>query len=313
MDSHYQFTTFINTAPLKGEMSVLFSGMGDPVGGHFIGPAVHDFYLVHIVLDGEGVFETLGETYELKAGDAFVIFPDILVRYEASMHNPWKYMWVAFSGDIADKSLQSLAITPDQAVLRGCSVETMNRLFGSLRDSLQRREFPELGNMEASGWLRMILFELGKWRESEWKAANSTGDASPLHGGADARIRSGRHGHKEHSHLEYSHSYRQIDQAIRLLSLQYGQQLSIETIARSLGYHRAHLTKLFKEATGLSPMQYLFKVRMKKAENLLTGTDLSIAQIASSVGYSDPLFFSKQFRKWSSKSPTEYRLDASGH
>ena len=309
MDTHYQFSIFVNAAPLKGEMSVLFSGVGDPVKGHFIGPAVHDFYLIHVVLDGKGVFETLGETYELKAGDAFIIFPDILVRYEADKHNPWKYMWVAFSGDIADKSLESLAITPDQAVLRECRVETMNRLFESLRDSLQRRQFAELGNMEASGWLRMILFELGKQRISELEAASATSDASVTYSEDDS-VRSGRrHGYKEHLHKESSHSFRQIDQAIRLLSLQYGQQLSIEAIARTLGYHRAHLTKLFKEVTGMSPMQYLFKVRMKKAEDLLSGTDLSIAQIASSVGYSDPLFFTKQFRKWCSKSPTEYRRD----
>ncbi|MCA0754756.1 AraC family transcriptional regulator [Paenibacillus sp. N4] len=278
MDTHHYFSLSINAAPLKGEMSVLFSGLGQPVAGHFIGPAVHDYYLIHVVLDGEGVFETLGESHELRAGDAFVIFPDLLVRYQADMIRPWKYMWVAFSGDIVEDSLSSIGIKPDTGVFRACRLPAMKRMFRSLRKGMERKDNPALGNMEASGWLRMILHELG----------------------------SGRQGVETEAGGPRTRSYRQIDQAIRLLSLQYGQQLSIEGIAATLGYHRSHLTRLFKEATGLSPMQYLLKVRMKKAEELLEG-ELTVAQVAASVGYNDPLFFTKQFHKWSGKSPTDYR------
>nr|MBC9201281.1 AraC family transcriptional regulator [Paenibacillus sp. PL91] len=278
LETHHSISLSINAAPLKGEMSVLFSGKGQPVAGHFIGPAVHDYYLIHIVLGGEGLFETLGKSYSCKAGDAFVIFPDILVKYEASMSNPWQYMWVAFSGEIVESSLSSIGITPDQAVIRDCSLPVMQKMFRSMRKSMEKTNAPALGNMESSGWLRLILHELGRLQLTE----NAEADVPP------------------------PRSYRQIDQAIRLLSLQYGQQLSIESIARTLGYHRAHLTRLFKEATGLPPMQYLLKVRMKKAEELLEG-ELTIAQIAASVGYNDPLFFTKQFHKWSGQSPTDFR------
>lgn len=278
METHHRITMSINTAPLKGEMSVLFSGIGEPVAGHFIGPAVHDYYLIHIVLDGEGTFETLGKTYSCSAGDAFIIFPDILVKYEASLHNPWKYTWVAFSGDIVEASLSSIGITPDLAVIRGFSLPTIYRMFRKIRKGMEKTNAPALGNMEASGWLRLIFHELGRM--------NLTRITEEI--------------------VPESRSYRQIDQAIRLISLQYGQQLSIEGIAQTLGYHRAHLTRLFKDATGLPPMQYLQKVRMKKAEELLEG-ELTIAQIASSVGFNDPLFFTKQFHKWSGQSPTEFR------
>lgn len=281
MEQHLSYTVNVNAAPLKGEMSVLFNGKAQPVMGHFIGPAVHDYYLIHIVLDGEGVFETLGESYKCGAGDAFIIFPDILVKYEASMSNPWQYMWVGFSGELVETALSSIGITPDRAYIQGCSLHTMNRLFRSLNTSLKRTDFPTLGNMEASAWLRMIFYELGLVHQKE----------------------------AEEGSMLPSRSFRQIDQAIRLLSLQYGKQLSIEETARSLGYHRAHLTRLFKEATGLSPMKYLLKVRMKKAEELLKG-DLTVAQVAASVGYNDPLFFTKQFRKWNGLSPTEFRRKA---
>lgn len=278
LESHHSYSLMLNAAPLKGEMSVLFSGRGEPVAGHFIGPAVHDIYLIHIVLEGEGQFETLGKTYTCKAGDAFIIFPDILVRYEASTSDPWKYMWVGFSGELVETALSSVGITPDFAVVRNCPMPAIQKMFRSIRKSMDKTNVPVLGNMEASGWLRLLFYELGRLQLTE-----------------NAPVQ-----------VPVARSYRQIDQAIRLLSLQYGQQLSIESIAQTLGYHRAHLTRLFKEATGLPPMQYLLKVRMKKAEELLEG-ELTVAQIASSVGYNDPLFFTKQFHKWSGQSPTDFR------
>lgn len=286
--THYQHSNTINEAPLKGEISVLFSGEGTPREGHFIGPAVHDYYLIHVVLYGEGTFETLGETHKLGAGDAFVIFPDILVKYQASMEQPWKYIWIGFSGELVELALSEVGITPDHAVIRGCRLSWMQRRYKRLRAALEGNQKPALGNLEASGWLRIILYELSKTMWGERVSEQST----------------------ESDQEQRSHPlpYRRIDQAIRLMTLQYAHPLTIDGIARTVSYHRSHLTRLFKETTGMSPMQFLFKVRMKKAEELLEG-DLTIAQIASSVGYNDPLFFTKQFRKWNGMSPTEYRRE----
>lgn len=267
-------------------MSVLFSGQGSPVEGHFIGPAVHDYYLIHVVIDGEGSVETLGETYACSAGDVFVIFPDVLVKYEADKSKPWSYMWVSFSGGQATDMLKAFDIIPERPVIRGCSLLTLQRMLRSLRKSLDRPDFPALGNMESSGWLRLVLGELAQSSQLQRREREADKNAGA------ARMRSNH----------------QIEQAIRLLTFQYGQQLSIEAIARTLGYHRAHLTKIFKDATGMSPKQYLFKVRMEKAEELLEG-ELTIAQIAASVGYNDALFFTKQFHKWSGQSPTTFRRE----
>lgn len=294
MDAHYDWQLAVNEAPLKGEMSVLFSGMGKPVEGHYIGPAVHDFYLLHVVLDGEGIFETLGESYSLGAGDAFVIFPDILVRYEASHTKPWSYMWIGFSGEGTEQVLRGIGVTPDNAVIRGCPITRLRREFLRIRRSISSsNESPALSNLEASAWLRMVLSDVGcvMRNNSAWYEGQAGDNVDP------ARLAMIGSGHR---------SFRSVEQAIRLLTLQFGQYTTVDSIARALGYHRSHLTKLFKDTTGLSPMQYLFKVRMKKAETLLA-SDLTVAQVAASVGYNDPLFFTKQFRKWSGESPTSFR------
>lgn len=312
---HFRYGLSINAAYDRGDFVVLFSGEADVANGHYIGPAVHDYFLLHVVTAGEGTFETLGEKYRLKEGDAFLIFPDILVKYEASKEKPWTYMWVGFSGEQAEKALGRIGLTPERAALTGLSTGRLREMFGSIRDSLDHGATAELGSMAASGWLRLVLHELG----AAALAGNAAVDGvTGMDGGeTEPRIMTsqagagGRPMNRPLPEDALPSQQRLIDQAIRMLSYQYGQRTSIADIARKLGYHRAHLTKLFKETTGMSPMQYLNKIRMKKAEKLLEG-DLTIAQVAASVGFNDPLFFTKQFRKWRGVSPSEFRKSRGG-
>lgn len=82
--------------------------------------------------------------------------------------------------------------------------------------------------------------------------------------------------------------------------------ISIERVAASLGYLRTHFTRVFKQLTNMSPKQYINQIRMERAKELLN-TNLSIEQVASSCSFPDALYFSKQFKKWSGASPTQYR------
>ncbi|MEC0249460.1 AraC family transcriptional regulator, partial [Paenibacillus chitinolyticus] len=100
---------------------------------------------------------------------------------------------------------------------------------------------------------------------------------------------------------------RQIDRAVRWLQLQYAQPVTIEQLAQHMGYHRTYLSKLFRQHTGLTPTQFLLKIRMERAKLLMTEGS-TIEQIAYSVGFSDPLYFSKQFKKWFGCTPSEYRV-----
>ncbi|MNP73242.1 HTH-type transcriptional activator RhaS [compost metagenome] len=81
----------------------------------------------------------------------------------------------------------------------------------------------------------------------------------------------------------------------------------------SLGYNRAYLSRIFKKETGLTPVTYLLKLRIDKSRQLLRERpELSIEQIAASVGLADALYFSRQFRRFHGESPSAYRKNASG-
>jgi len=284
---HYKFTVMNNTQPAQGELSILFSGEGKPVPGHANGPSVHNYYLVHTVISGRGRFELCGQRYTCTKGDTFIIFPDELFTYIADETEPWHYMWVAFKGHISEHLLLSLGFSPSHPIVRIDDIRPLTSLYRKIRATFELTPYPELADLEAGGLLRVFLKELGE---------NNVGKlAFP-------------------SLANVPDIERQINQAVRWLSYQYAQQISIEDLARSLGYHRTHLSKMFKQVTGLSPMQFLQKVRMERAKELLSEQlHLSINQVAFSVGYTDAMYFSKQFRKTFSCSPSEYRMLALGH
>jgi YesN/AraC family two-component response regulator len=66
------------------------------------------------------------------------------------------------------------------------------------------------------------------------------------------------------------------------------------------------MSKLFKQETGESPINYLIKIRMEKAKELLVKEELSVKEIANSVGYQDAYHFSKLFKKYTGNSPSDY-------
>nr|WP_243145844.1 AraC family transcriptional regulator [Clostridium chromiireducens] len=69
-----------------------------------------------------------------------------------------------------------------------------------------------------------------------------------------------------------------------------------------------YISKVFKEKTGESPINYLINLRLEKAKDLLISTESPIKSIAQSVGYSDAYYFSKLFKKYYGHSPYKYRL-----
>ncbi|MFQ7553124.1 MAG: AraC family ligand binding domain-containing protein [Blautia marasmi] len=82
----------------SGTLSIYFCGTEPCTPGHAFGPAVRPHYLIHVVLDGKGVYKRNGETYHLKAGDAFLISPMESTYYQADTKEPWRYAWVGFDG-----------------------------------------------------------------------------------------------------------------------------------------------------------------------------------------------------------------------
>lgn len=104
-----------------------------------------------------------------------------------------------------------------------------------------------------------------------------------------------------------------FEDAVEMIQNSYWkQELNVGLLAKSLNVERTYLYRLFMEHTGISPQEYLTEVRMERACELLTGSELSVQTVACSVGYKDALYFSRLFRKRKGTTPSDYRRKRAG-
>lgn len=285
------YTVALNPLTAHGQNSplhVLFAGESQTRPAHRLGPKVYDFYLMHIVLSGKGTFMLHNEKHELRAGDTFLIEPEQLISYESDRDTPWRYRWVAFKGSQAAELVKAAGFSAHQQMIRLDDFRRAGVLYNQIYNTF--RQDGATASLKASGYLHLLFASYG---ESMLAAS------APVH---------------RPTFQQKEQLYQQI---VHYLSTQYTHPVSIEQMADSLGYNRAYLSRLFKKHTGMSPISFLLKLRIDKARLMLRERpELTVEQIAASVGLQDALYFSKQFRRLYGQSPTSYRqsiLDKSEH
>ena len=99
-----------------------------------------------------------------------------------------------------------------------------------------------------------------------------------------------------------------ITQTLTYININYNKQLTLDELAKKAGYSKSRFSHLFLEIVGMSPIKYQNDIRLKNSCELLHSTKLTIAEIAQSCGFNDPLYFSRIFKKKYKISPTQYRL-----
>lgn len=104
----------------------------------------------------------------------------------------------------------------------------------------------------------------------------------------------------------YSKSY-VVKKIVQYLKDNYSQHISLDQIAHNMYLSPVYISKIFKEKTGDSPINYLINLRLSKARELLVESKDSIKMIAASVGYDDVYHFSKLFKKRYGISPLNFR------
>ena len=99
----------------------------------------------------------------------------------------------------------------------------------------------------------------------------------------------------------------QLAQIEQLLQCRLDQALHLPELAAAVGMSQFHFSRLFKRSTGISPSQYLTRLRNTKTRRLLRETNLTILEISLEVGYSSASHFTEVFRRETGVTPSEYR------
>lgn len=90
----------------QSALAVYFCDMEHCEPGHAFGPAIRPHYLLHVILDGKGIYQKDGKTYHLEKGSAFLIPPMESTFYRADTEDPWSYAWVGFDGKSCKEVLE---------------------------------------------------------------------------------------------------------------------------------------------------------------------------------------------------------------
>jgi len=98
-----------------------------------------------------------------------------------------------------------------------------------------------------------------------------------------------------------------VEEAISFMAARLNQPPSNSKLARVAKLSQSHFSFLFKTETKLSPAHYLMKLRMQKAAELLTQSQLSVKQVMNKVGFHDKSNFVRSFKKAYGRTPSAYR------
>ena len=250
-------------------LTPLYRGEEKCAPEHYWGPGVRAHYLIHYVIDGKGVFYCGPHKYTLRKGQIFVVYPDTIVKYQADKTDPWHYTWVSFYGDEAKLILKEAGITAANPVL---TLQNGDEILEVLRSMPGVRGADLQSNLHFSARLYDFLSLL-------------------LHNAKPA----------QRCENEY------YTAAKRYIKAHYAAEITVDGVAEQIGISRKYLFAIFKNVLGISPKEYIVGYRMKQAKEFLANPELPIGSIAYSVGYKDPLTFSKMFKQREGVSPTEYR------
>ena len=103
-----------------------------------------------------------------------------------------------------------------------------------------------------------------------------------------------------------------LNQVIETIHAHLYEEIPVEELARSCRMSTSHFIHQFKDFTGFSPHTYQIRLRLERAKELMISTTMNISEIAFAVGYDNPLYFSRLFRRHTGLSPSEYRREVEG-
>jgi AraC-like DNA-binding protein len=109
-----------------------------------------------------------------------------------------------------------------------------------------------------------------------------------------------------------SETVRKIEESVAYMMRHLDESLQVATLAARANVSPSHFFALFKRRVGCAPIDYFIRLRMQHACRLLDGTVMSVKEVAATLGYDDPFYFSRIFKSVNRVAPTEYRLLKNG-
>ncbi len=231
-----------------------------------------DFSLFYIE-EGEYIFRKGNDEISLMEGGFFIYFPGEAQDYRCEGEG--SNFWIHFSGSAANELLSDSELSGHLYFEGGTASAHIIKLFEKALFDFNTNGLARAAALVSD--LTAIVAALGR---------------EPY------RVKSG--------------SDERLEAVISKMHRDFSKNREIEEYAAEYGVTRSRFIHVFTEKMGRSPYAYLTSLRLKKATDLLLETKIPISQIAYEIGFSDPLNFSRIFKKYYGASPENYRKSSEG-
>lgn len=263
--------------PLTGDLYIYSLGYFAKAAHHYFKRLQGcDQYILLYCKEGCGHVQIENRTYTLSPNQFIILPPNIMHQYEADTKDPWTIYWIHFKGSKAKNMTRGFDIPHSIPPSKESRIEERLNVFEEMYTTLKRGyDIDNIAyvNLCLGYFLATFLFV------DQYRTATSQS--------------------------EYQGSI--INWAIYYMHENINKLLSIEDVASYINYSSSYFYRKFRKETGVAPMAYFTQMKINKAFELLTETDMQINQIAAMLGYLDPLYFTKVFKKVTGMSPNKYK------
>lgn len=232
-------------------------------------------YQILYVANGKTHFWFDGKEEIVSAGHMVLYKPEEIQKYVYYLEDSPEVFWIHFTGSDVKNILAYHGISLDEHVFYCGVLPDYKALF---RKIIQELQLCRYGYEDYIASLFNDILLLVDRQQHEQKKA--TGNVQE-----------------------------QIERAAAYFNENYNTKISIDDYAESLHISTNWFIHNFKQYAGMSPAQYILSLRMVNAQSLLERTTYNIKEISEIVGYENPLYFSRVFKKEIGKSPAQYRKE----
>ena len=233
-----------------------------------------DFQLLYVASGKTHFYFEEGKDTVVSAGNMVLYRPKEPQKYVYYGSEQAEVYWVHFTGSNVRNILKSYGITNDMRVIPAGTLLEYSRIFKQMIQELQqcRAGYEELLAM----LLRQIFIIINRQMTKERTLKSDYLDT-------------------------------EMELALEYFNTNYNKDLNIDDYAASRGMSVSWFIRTFKQYAGTTPMQYIVALRITNAQMLLETTNYNVTEIGNFVGYDNPLYFSRIFKKQKGFSPSEYR------
>lgn len=233
-------------------------------------PAGREDYQLLYIASGKANFLLSGTEYTVGKGQMVLYRPGCPQQYSYALEDAPDVYWVHFTGTEAETILCENGWADKPLLTCGISARYQELFLQMIREL----QIPRTGSSELLALMLRQLFILVKRHLTE----GTRSKISP-----------------------------QVEEAVHYFHENFFRNIEMEAYAASRHMSICWFIRCFRQQMGVPPLQYLTSIRIAKAKELLEGSNYTISEISSIVGYGDPLYFSRLFKKQTGHSPTAYQ------